>query len=277
MIGNNFYNIGYDSPHFKQNGGFSPEALAWENNIIGNGGTITKEKLKFFDDYFFKPAKAATRILDELDRLNIYCNLLGFPIAARTNMINSNHFVTPVSSPTFDNNGYRSSGTSYLNLNYIPSTQAVKFARNSASIGAVVKNPDSTTQHRIMGATGSLNRTLSLGRLATPSLAALVNCSNITGITTLITSSVGNIIFEGFRDNSTQASAVINGVGSPQTQTSLPLNDVTQFELTQNNNGTPFATGYDLSSHLCSWHGSGALDRVALRTILNNLFTAAGI
>ena len=51
---------------------------------------------------------------------------------------------------------------------------------------------------------------------------------------------------------------------------------VSAFELTINNNGTPF-TGYDTFSHLCSWHGSSNLDNTALRTILNNLFAALGV
>ena len=35
---------------------------------------------------------------------------------------------------TFDNNGYKSSGTSYLNLNYNPKTQGVKLTVNSATV-----------------------------------------------------------------------------------------------------------------------------------------------
>jgi hypothetical protein len=255
---------------------FSPEALAWQTNIIANDGTITPTQLAFFDTWFFKPAILAGNILTELDRLNIYCNLVGSEVAARTNMIKAAHFVTPVSSPTFDNNGYRSSGTSYLNLNYIPSTQAVKLTQNSASFGCVVKTPSYASLTRMLGVASSVGRSLSMGRLSTPAMFVIIN-TNAVNVNNTNVVTTGNVFFEGVRNNATEANPIINGVGALQLQASSPLlPDISSFELTLNNNGTP-ATGYDTNSHLCSWHGSSALNNTALRTILNNLFTAAGI
>ena len=254
----------------------SPEALAWQANIIANGGTITGSQLAFFDTWFFKPAITAGNILTELDRLNIYCNLVGSEIAARTNMIKAAHFVTPVSSPTFDNNGYRSSGTSYLNLNYTISTQAVKLTQNSVNFGCAVKTPSFASLTRMMGVNSSVGRGLSMGRLTNPASFVVINTSavNVNNTNAVTT---GNVIFEGVRNNATEANPIINGVGALQLQASSPLlPDISSFELTLNNNGTP-TTGYDLSPHLCSWHGSSALNNTGLRTILNNLFTAAGI
>ena len=83
--------------------------------------------------------------------------------------------------------------------------------------------------------------------------------------------------FEAIRNNSTQVTTLINGVsivGSQASNATLP--NVSAFELTMNNNGTPQG-GYDTNSHLCSWHGSANLDSTALRTILTNLFTALGV
>jgi len=261
---------------FFRGGGFSQEALDWQARIIANGGTIPDSILAIFDNNFFKPAKANGNILGELDRLNIYCGLNGFEIAARTNLIKSAHYVTPVSSPTFDNNGYASSGTSYLNLNYIISTQAVKLTQNSASLGCVVKEPTFALTCLMMGVNASVGRRTDLGRTTVPSSFTFINTlagsiQNTNVVTT------GNVFFEGFRNDAANVNALINGVNQTSGQLSnITLPNLSTFELTQNNNGTP-NSAFDLRAHLCSWHGSGLLDRSALRTILNNLFTSLGV
>jgi hypothetical protein len=251
----------------------TPEAQAWQTNIIANGGTITPTQLAFFDTWFFKPAISAGNILTELDRFNLYCNLVGSEIAARTNMIKSAHFVTPVNSPTFDNNGYRSVGTGYLNLNYNPKTQGVKLTLNSATIFAVVKNPSFTTTRRVIGAFNSD---------FTQILAVTINASNLGGATntsgtTLNTNTTtGNVFLAARRKNSTTQDTIINGsiVNANQASTDIP--NLNQFELVNNYNGSPLAP-FDDISHLCSGHGSGNLNISGLQTILNNLFTAAGL
>jgi hypothetical protein len=252
----------------------SPEALAWQTNIIANGGTITPTQLAFFDTWFFKPALAAGNILTELDRFNLYCGLVGSEIAARTNMIKSAHFITPVSSPTFDNNGYRSSGTSYLNLNYNPKTQGVKLTVNSTSVFAVVKNPSFASQFRFMGAFNStfVNQ-LAMVRNVAPNLYGAVN----TGGGVLNTNTTtGNVFLAGRRTNDANQDTIINAsiVNGAQLSTDIP--NLNQFELAVNSNGSPLGA-YDTMSHLCSGHGSGNLNISGLQTILNNLFTALGI
>jgi hypothetical protein len=254
----------------------SPEALAWRTNIIANEGTITPTQLAFFDTWFFKPALTAGNILTELDRLNIYCNLVGSEVAARTNMINLNHFVTPVNSPTFDINGYRSNGTtSYLNLNYNPKTQGVKLTVNSASVFAVVKNPSFASQFRFIGAFNStfVNQ-LAMVRNVVPNLYGAVNTGGGTLNTNTTTS--GNVFLATRRASSANQDTIINAsiVNSAQLSTDIP--NLNQFELAVNSNGSPIGA-YDTMSHLCSGHGSGNLNISGLQTILNNLFTAAGI
>jgi hypothetical protein len=253
----------------------SPEALAWQTNIIANDGTITPTQLAFFDTWFFKPAVAAGNILTELDRFNLYCGLVGSEVAARTNMIKSAHFVTPVSSPTFDNNGYRSSGTSYLNLNYNPKTQGVKLTQNSASVFAVVKNPSFASQFRFIGAFNStFANQLAMVRNIAPNLYGAVNTGGGTLNTNTTTS--GNVFLATRRASSANQDTIINAsiVNSAQLSTDIP--NLNQFELVINSNGTPFGP-YDTMSHLCSGHGSGSLNISGLQTILNNLFTAAGL
>jgi hypothetical protein len=269
-----FPTIAIGVPFFK-GGGFSQEALDWQARIIANGGTIPDATLAIFDNNFFKPAKANGNILSELDRLNIYCGLNGFEIAARTNIIKSAHFVTPVSSPTFDNNGYKSSGTSYLNLNFNPRIQGVKYITNSSTHFAVVKNPPFSATIRMIGAAegGSINQSV-LVRLNTPRLDAFTNANSATQ--NINTFSSGNILLAGTRSILANQNAIIetNTSNSIVVSTNVPNLDI--YELAINFNGAPLG-GYDTSSHLCSGHGSSNLDLAALRTILNNLFTVLGI
>lgn len=252
---------------------FSSEALAWRTDILSKeGGKISDEKLLILDEFFFKPSKKNGNILTELDRFNLWGGLGGFEIAARTNLIKSAHYATPVSSPILDNNGTRSGGTGYWDLNYIESSGAVKLTQNSASIGCVVKNPSYAALTRIMGAVGSTGRATYLGRQTTPSLFAGINTLD-GAVSNTNTVTVGTVFFEAIRNNNTQTNPLINGVGSIGSQASNAiLPNVSMFELTNNNNGTPQGS-YDTSYHLCSWAGSGNLDVAALKTILNNLFT----
>jgi|694.fasta_scaffold153877_4 hypothetical protein len=274
MLGNNKKSIGFNSNFYTNKSDFSPEALTWKTNIINNGGTISDALLTIFDNNFFKPAKANGNILTELDRLNIYCGLVGFEIAARTNMINANHYVTPVSSPTFDQFGYKSSGTSYLNLNYIPSTQAVKLTQTNASIFVVVKEPLYVGNTRIIGCgQASFVNLLALTRTATPDLNASLNGGG--SVTNLNTTSIGNVFFAGQR-NGTNLKSIINANENTGTSISLGLPNLSAFELSININGSPI-TSFDAYSHLCSGHGSASLDLQGLRIILNNLFTALGV
>jgi hypothetical protein len=274
MIGNNFNSIGFENSHFKQNAGFSKYAINWRSSIITNGGTIPNPTLRIFDDFFFKPAMLNGNILDQLDRLNIYCGLNGYPIAARTNMINNGcGFVTPVNSPTFDNLGYKSVGTGYLNLNYNPKTQGVKFLINSATFFAVVKNPLFTGTKRMLGA---FNSTFINQLAMVRNLNNLSTSVNTGGGILNTNTTTGNVFLAGRRTNSTRQDTIINSniVNAAQISTDIP--DLNQFELVVNSNGTPLGP-FDDMYHFCSGHGSGNLDITALRTILNNLFARLGV
>ncbi len=111
----NFPTIAIGLPFVKA-GGFSIQALAWRTSIETNGGSITDAELAAIDNSFFKPAVANGSILNNLDRLNIYAGLSN-SIAQRTCIIRGS-LITPVSSPTFDINGVKSSGFIRFHLWY---------------------------------------------------------------------------------------------------------------------------------------------------------------
>jgi hypothetical protein len=276
MLGNNKTNIGFDSNIFTNNNEnkFSPSALIWKRNIIANGGTIPDATLQIFDTNFFILARNNGNILNQLDRLNIYCGLVGYEIAARTNIINSNFYISPVSSPTFDNNGYKSSGTSYLNTNYTPSVNGVLFTLNNNSTFSVVKNPSFSSTYRIYGSSAATKRN-DLVRDNTPEFVAFNNSNTPSIETNIITS--GNVFLAAKRTNSLISDAIINGSTTNTINTSIALATDTDYELTSNGGGGTPDGNYDFNYHLASGRGSGNLDLINLRIILDNLFAALGV
>ena len=258
-------------------GGFSAQALAWKSSIVANGGSITDAELAAIDNSFFKPAVANGSILTQLDRLNIYAGLSN-SIAQRTCIIRGT-LITPVSSPTFDINGVKSSGTSYLNLNYNPAVNGVKLTLNSLSHGFFVKDPPfSSAIIRSMGsrmAVGSPNSRLSLYRENTPKLTAYNNDN--TGIANTSVATSGWVCLEGQRLDSSAANyAIINGTYNSTSRASVGLPNSAMAELAEIND-ISVASGFDTLYHGSSWHGSGALDNAALVSFIRNTFTALGV
>jgi hypothetical protein len=104
---------------------------AWYTQVLANGGTATPTELSALT--VFETALGSD--LAEFDRLGIMG--LQNSIAARTSFVNpTSTMLTLVNSPTFTAGlGYNGNGTtSYLNTNYNPNTQGVKYTLNSSSI-----------------------------------------------------------------------------------------------------------------------------------------------
>jgi hypothetical protein len=267
---------------------FSTQALAWQTAIVANGGSMPNETLQIFDNYFFKPMQFAN-LIDEFDRINIYVGT-GNQIAARTSLVNSStYLVTPVSSPTWDNTqGYRSSGTSYLNLNYTPSTQAVKYLQRAATSFYIAKSPNMVTNRIAMGGhTNTTNRMLrdatSGGRFQSSinagASAILVSGQAYTGSVMHMTALSGSGATNSVRQTIyiPNVGAIISGSGTNISSPFLPA--VSQFELTSNTNGTPAGSYETGTYHMTSAHGSFRLYQSGsiVNSILQNLFTQLGV
>ncbi len=107
-----------------------PKTLAYSTVVTSRGGSLTPNELLYLTTF----ETSLGSILDEFDRLWIHG--LSDNVAARTSFVNpSSTIITAVNSPTFiANQGYQGNGsTSYLNTNYNPSTQGVKYTTNNAS------------------------------------------------------------------------------------------------------------------------------------------------
>ncbi len=107
-----------------------PYTLAFYNEVIARGGTLTAYETSYLSTF----EASLSSNLAEFDRL--YIHGLSNNIAARTSFVNpSTTIITAVNGPTFTPYlGYRGNGTtSYLDTNYNPLTQGVKYTLNNAS------------------------------------------------------------------------------------------------------------------------------------------------
>jgi hypothetical protein len=252
-------------------------ALKWKEDIISLGHTIDDSNLQAIDTHIFKPALANGNIYNRLDRFNIYAGLVGHQGAARTCTIRKVD-ITRVNSPIFDINGYKTSGTGYLLLNFNPTAAGLKLSRNSLNHGYIVKTPDyPATIVRAMGCRdfGTSSR-ISLLRDNTPQSLAYNNDGTGAGNTNTVGS--GWVAFTGVRTNGTTENySFINNNGVLVTVSSVAVPNSNSAELTEYTNlGT--ATGaYDTFSHGASWHGSKELESERLITYIRNYFNAIGI
>jgi hypothetical protein len=100
--------------------------------LAAEGGSLTNAEKGYLNTLTLNPD------ITEFDRLWVHG--LSNQIAARISLVNAltASLITEVNSPTFTSGqGYTGNGTtSYLDSNYNPSTQGVKYTLNSMSVGA---------------------------------------------------------------------------------------------------------------------------------------------
>lgn len=123
-------------------GGYGTYTTAWYAQVLANGGTATSTELTALT--VFENSMGSD--LAEFDRLVI----MGMQnsIAARTSFVNpSSTMASLVNSPTFTAGfGYTPNGTnSYINANYNPSTNGVKYVNGNFGFGVYYRtaNTDS--------------------------------------------------------------------------------------------------------------------------------------
>lgn len=277
----NFPTIAIGLP-FVHSSGLSAQAQAWKANFEALGGSLNDATLAIIDRELFKPALANGLILSKMDCLYLRSGLgtsAANQIAANTNLISSSFQTLPVSSPTFDNNGYKSSGTSYLNLQYNPNTQGVQYTQNKALFFAIVKDPPFSVNIRMMGGRttgGSVlaeaNRLSDASRFSTQH-----NNNGLDGVTNTNVITSGNVFLASVRTSSSAVKTIIGTNEQAGTSTSTGLPNGQMFELTTNSGGgTPGGT-YDTSYHKASGYGSSDCDYATMRTLLLNTLTALGV
>lgn len=109
---------------------YGPYTIAFSAEVVSRGGVVTNSEKGYLTTF---ETSLGTDITD-FDRLWIHA--LSNNIAARTSFVNpTSTIITAVNNPTFTPLlGYTGNGTtSYLNTNYNPLTQGVKYSLNNAS------------------------------------------------------------------------------------------------------------------------------------------------
>ena len=109
-----------------------PYTNAFNNAVISNGGSLTNAELSALSTF----ESSVGSDMAEFDRLWIHG--LSNQVAARTSFVNpTSALITEVNSPTFTPFvGYTGNGsTSYLDTNFNPSTNGIKYTLNNASHG----------------------------------------------------------------------------------------------------------------------------------------------
>lgn len=250
---------------------FSPEALAWEADIIANGGTIDPLVLFTIDQNFIIPNVSGGN-WSKFDRLHLWLTNSN-SIAARTSMEGNNHFASFVNAVVFDDNGIKSDGISaYVDLNFNPNTQGVNYTLNSCSLGYVAENPTYTGTKRSIGClNGAANQRSEVYESDGSNVRSFTN--SVIGVVNTF-KPTGNVIFYGKRDaDPTNALTGVNTNEITGVDASSAIPNFNAFELTTNYANTPLGD-YDTDYHHLSWHGAPDLDFALIHTTINNLEAA---
>ena len=137
--------------------GFDGEAetVAWIADVVSNGGTVSDARAALVDDLIV--ALKADGVWTKLDRLWLFA--AENQPSALTDLV-ALDLATAVNSPSFTaDQGYTGNGsTSYVNTTYNPTTDAVSYALNSASVsfwGRTNRASNSTEQIGAVSGSGA--------------------------------------------------------------------------------------------------------------------------
>lgn len=187
-----------------------------------------------------KDSLSITSLSEKFDAIYILANQTAE--AGLKNLIKRSHDATAVNSPTFTAwEGYTGNGsTQYLNTNYNPNTQGVRFVQNSASLGVYSRTnqvSNSIEMGLVNSGIGETQINLSI-RYTGDKLYGRINTANADY------SEYNNADSRGFfalsRTGSTEFNVYKNGAGvETQASTSTAIYSGNMFILAQNNGGNP--------------------------------------
>lgn len=250
---------------------FSPQTYvqAFTDTVINRGGSLTANEITYLTT--FETSMGSD--LAEFDRLWIHG--LSNEIAAKTSFVNpASTIVTAVNSPTFTPGlGYQGDGTtSYLNTNFTPSTQAVKYTQSSASI-FVYSLTNTIGNYVDVGIVAGTNKSFLYTRYTNGSAYYPVNMNTSIGspfftLTNSLGFYVGNL-------NSTTLSLNKNGAQLVSTTiTPVAVPTVPFYLLAYNSTGTPEARSINQIS--VSGMGSGIVNQSNFYNSIQTLGTSLG-
>ena len=246
---------------------FSASATAYFNQVTTNGGSLTNAEKTYINTFI----TALGTDFVEFDRLWIHG--LSDSVAARTSLANpTSTMITAVNSPTFTaNQGYTGNGTTnYLNTNYNPTTNGVKYTLDSASLYVYSRTNVSNSKFDI----GHANAT-SYSALDIRDGGSFYRSINQVGLVsgTAVANSLG--LFAGVRTNSVNVISYRNGVSllTNSTNSSTLINN-NIYVLALNSNGA--AAAFSPRQLSLSAIGSGVVNQSTFYTAVQALGTSIG-
>ena len=248
---------------------FSASATAYFNQVTSNGGSLTNAEKTYINTFI----GALGSDFAEFDRLWIHG--LSDSVAARTSLANpTSTMITAVNSPTFTaSQGYTGNGTTnYLNTNYNPTTNGVKYTLNSASLYVYSRTNVNGSRFDI----GHANLT-SYSILDIRDSGYFFRSINQIGLVfqsaVLVANSLG--LFAGVRVANQDVRSYKNGVSllSNSTDSSTLINN-NMYVLAFNNNGA--AANFSTRQLSLSAIGSGVVNQSTFYTAVQALGTSIG-
>lgn len=243
-----------------------PYTSAFSAQVTSRGGSLTDNELTYLSTF----EASVGSDLAEFDRLWIHG--LSNDVAARTSFVNpSSTIITAVNNPTFTaNQGYQGGAGMYLNSNFNPSIDGVKYQRNSAGIFVYSLTNAAFDSVEIGNQIGA-NYSYILCRSAAGLSIFALNSTNDTNITT--SDSLG--LFQVLRTGSTPYSLYKRNVLlSTVNQASAALANQSYYILARNTNGS--ATFQSYRSISASGFSSSNINQSNFYSALQALGTSIG-
>lgn len=239
--------------------GYNQTTTDWLARVQSNGGSVTDTEAAAVNDY------TDSIDVNEFDLLTIHG--LQNQIAALTPVITvSPTLMTNVNSTTFTAGiGFTgNASTMYINTNYNPSTQGVKYTLNNCSFGVYHNNlvQDGGAHGWYAGGAQTL-------LYLPPGLNLYVSMNDISATTS--DKAITDGLLVNYRDSSTHITAVVNGSEStPVAQNSVVIPNENVRLLS--GSGALF----NASTISISFLGSGNIDQAAFYTATQTLATTLG-
>ena len=243
-----------------------PYTSAFSAEVISRGGSLTANELTYLNTFEVSVGSD----LAEFDRLWIHG--LSNDVAARTSFVNpTSTIVTAVNSPIFTaNEGYQGGAGMYLNSNFNPSINGVKYQRNNAGMFVYSLTNLAFDSAEIGNQIGA-NYSYILTRSALGSGVYALNSTNDTAIAVADSLS----LFQVLRTGSTPYSLYKRNVLlATVNQASAVLANQSYFLLARNTNGSPGLQSYKKIS--ASGFSSSSINQSNFYSALQALGTSIG-
>lgn len=251
----------------------SAQTRAWMNRL---SGLPSMPFLITLDKFLIRPLVNAG-IWGELDYLALYATeTQGQASTPLKNTNTSNYYATLVNSPAFNKLlGFTfNDSTNYLDTNWIPSSNAVKFTQNEGAIFAYNRTNSSAATDAIMGISDGISRLTMAPRVSGDFYRIYVNSDISLGINITNTNTSG--FFHSYRSSSTTIENFrnANNLGQVTGETSQSLNNSSVYVGAENSSGTPnLFSPYNIS---LTGIGSNLINPLNLYQIIQNYATIMG-